>query len=373
RPIIYPLMEKYAAEGRWLGICPQWTGAVGPATPFSGAHFVHYRMKEFVDKRVSGFTAYVTPTFGHARFNIEAAAEWSWNLHGRTTREFAASYAVRHGIDRPELFADWSEAIGPVAWDVYGSDWPVGELRGSSTPVVEALRTGQLPALGTVRWDLYPYPWGQFQSEQQIRDGVTAAGRALELAKQIGRSEILEESRVIEGFIRALAALFELQKIVGPDGVDDVNRPRAAEACQEFIDACQQSESALRAWSKHVATEMVAAPDSRYWQVAEVLQRNVQQMRVLAAELGVDDFHTRFLTFCDLATSELNKKIPRRCHRRAGLDDRPGLPCGQADHIPTTTLGNHLLLLRALRQRSEIPGSGQPAIRASPGTDRPRA
>lgn len=80
REMIYPLMEKFAAEGRWLGVCPQLTGSVGPVTPFSGAHFVHWRMKEFVEKRVSGFTAYVTPLLGHARFNVEAAAEWSWNL-----------------------------------------------------------------------------------------------------------------------------------------------------------------------------------------------------------------------------------------------------------------------------------------------------
>ncbi len=313
--IVHPLMEKFAAEGRWLGICPQLTGTVGPASPFSGARFVRNRMKEFVDKRVSGFSAYVTPTLNHARFNVEAAAEWSWNVKGRTTREFALSYAVRHGIEPPELFAQWSEAIGPVAWDLYGSEWPAGERRRSDTPVVEALRAGKLPELGTVRGGLFPHPWGQFRSEQEIHDGLAGATRALQLAERIGRPEIIEESRVIAGYIRSLAAAYDLGKLVGPEGTAGENRPRAAEAIQEFIDACLQAESSLRAWSKLIAPETGAAPGSRYWQIAEVLQRTIRQMRALAADLGAGDFQTRFLTFCDLAAMELNKEITRFADR----------------------------------------------------------
>jgi hypothetical protein len=241
-------------------------------------------MKEFANKRVSGFTAYVTPSLTHARFNIEAAAEWSWNVRGRSTREFALSYAVRHEIEPPELFAEWSEAIGPVAWDLYGSEWPTGERRRSGTPVVEALRAGTLPELGTIRGDVFPHPWGQFRSEQQLRSGLASARRALELARRIGRPEIIEESRVIDGYIRSLNALYDLKKIVGPEGVAPENRTQAAAAFQQYIDACQRAESALRAWSRLIAPEVAAAPGSRYWQVAEVLNRTARQMRALATE-----------------------------------------------------------------------------------------
>ncbi len=315
REMVYPLMEQYAAKVRWLGVCPQLTGFVGQLTPFSGAHFVHYRMKEFVEKRVSGFTAYVTPRLTCARFNVEAAAEWSWNVRGRTPREFALSYAVRHRIDPPELFAEWSEAIGPIAWDLYGSEWPTGEIRRSGTPVVEALRTGKLPKLGTVRWDLYPHPWGQFQSQRQIRDGLTAARRALDLARKIGRPEIVEESRVIDGYIRSLAAVYDLAEIVGPQGIAKEHRQQAAKAFQEFIDACSRAESSLRAWSKLIAPELETPAGSRSWRVAEALKRNVRDMRALATELGADDFQTQFLTFCDLAAAELNKEITRFADR----------------------------------------------------------
>jgi len=284
REMVYPLMAKYAVQGRWLGICPQLTGVVGPAAPFSGAHFVRYRMQEFVDKKVSSFIAYVTPLLNHARFNVEAAAEWSWNVRGRDPREFAQSYATRNGIEPADLFAAWSEAIGPVAWDVYGSEWPSGERRRASTPVAQALRAGTLPQLGTVRNRLYPHPWGQFRSEQQIRDGLNDARRALALAQRIGRPEIMEESRVIEGFMRSLAALYELQAVAGPGAMTNDNRPRAAAAFQEFISGCQQAESALRAWSKLIAPDIEAAPGSRYWQIADVLPQTVQQMQAVANE-----------------------------------------------------------------------------------------
>jgi len=243
RPMVYPLMAEYAAKSRWLGVCPQLTGFVGPATPFSGADFVRYRMEEFVKNRVSGFTAYVTPLLAHARFNVEAAAEWSWNLRGRTTREFALSYAVRHRIDPPELFAEWSETIGPVSWDLYGSEWPTGELRRSSTPVVEALRTGSLPELGALRGNFYPHPWGQFRSGQQI-------------------------------YIRSLTALYDLREIVRPHGIAEAHRPRAARAFREFVEACRRAESSLRAWSELIAPELKAPAGSRYWRVANVLGRN---------------------------------------------------------------------------------------------------
>lgn len=114
---------------------------------------------------------------------------------------------------------------------------------------------------------------------------------------------------MIDGYIRSLAAMYDLGKIVGPKGIADEHRPQAATAFQEFIDGCRQAESSLRAWSKLVVPELHAPAGSRSWRVAEAIQRNVRDMRALATEFGVDDFQTQFLTFCDLATAELNKEI----------------------------------------------------------------
>lgn len=44
-------------------------------------------------------------------FPLSAVAEWSWNVNGRTPRQFTEAWATRAGYDRPALFADWVEII----------------------------------------------------------------------------------------------------------------------------------------------------------------------------------------------------------------------------------------------------------------------
>lgn len=44
-------------------------------------------------------------------------------------REFACAYAVRNRYPDPDKFAEWCEVLGPVSWDVYGSEFPSGEAR----------------------------------------------------------------------------------------------------------------------------------------------------------------------------------------------------------------------------------------------------
>lgn len=44
-------------------------------------------------------------------FPLSAVAEWSWNVNGRTPRQFTEAWATRAGYDRPALFADWVEKM----------------------------------------------------------------------------------------------------------------------------------------------------------------------------------------------------------------------------------------------------------------------
>jgi len=70
--------------------------------PFTGAGFIRCRMNEFVAKGISGFLGFAPPLLTHNAFNLEAAAEWSWNSKGRSPLEFAYSYALRKGMKDPK-------------------------------------------------------------------------------------------------------------------------------------------------------------------------------------------------------------------------------------------------------------------------------
>jgi len=131
-PMIYPLLENFAAKGGWLGVVPQLTASYAVIAPWTGPQFIKYRMTEFVDKKVRTLSAYATPHNRLYDFNVTAAAEWSWNAHGRSEHQFATAYATRHRIKDPDAFADWAIMLGPVSWDVYGSKMSYHYFRGET-------------------------------------------------------------------------------------------------------------------------------------------------------------------------------------------------------------------------------------------------
>ncbi len=248
-----PSYLKTAGEsGQLTGICPSLSASViaDIISPFSGAQFIRYRMNEYASKSVSALMGYPIPRVFYYELNVEAAADWSWNATGRTAREFALSFAVRRGLSDPEMFADWSDAHGPVAWDVYGSAWPVDEMRGSDNVPVD-LVNGTLPPLGTT--GVYPKPWGDIKTEQQLNDDVAAAAQAVTMASQIGVSQFLQESLVVQGYINSLKALYELKQRVQPGGViDPQDHEEANQYFNMYVNSLAQARSAVVAWEDTV-------------------------------------------------------------------------------------------------------------------------
>ncbi len=249
------LPPAFAAEAqeRWVGVVPTCVAAVRPVPPCTGAQFIHARMSEFASKGLSGVMGYATPRVGFARFNVEAAAEWSWTPEGRTARDFARSWAVREGLARPELFADWAELHAPVAWTVYGSEWPVGMRRGQPGQVMELLQAGKMPPLGEVLWGIYPAPWGEIHSEEELAALVGDSAAALDLARQLGDQRFIEETRVVQGYAQSLAALHALKQLA-PDGgafaLED--RSHAAEQFVAYEAGLRQAAHALPRWERAV-------------------------------------------------------------------------------------------------------------------------
>jgi len=282
RPQLRNYIGRAASEGRWVGVVPNVSPTVGFCEPFTGAAFIDYRMTEYVDKDLSGLIGYATPRVGLYKFNVEAAAEWTWNNKGRTTREFALSYAMRQGYKDPQKFADWSEIVGPVGWDVYGSGFPNEELRNATGPVAKRLKEGRLPKLGYVLWDAYPSPWGNITSEQQLDADVESAAKGVQMAKEMGMQPYLQESLVVDGYIRALKALYELKQLVKPAGVPAAQRDEAHRWYLQYVDGLKQAKAALPKWEDSVATEEIRFTDKP----VETIDTMLQQMKDVAAEKG---------------------------------------------------------------------------------------
>lgn len=285
-PMLHQYLTDYARSGRYVGVVPNLDSTVHWASPFTGAGFVHYRMNEFVDKGLSGVMGYVTPRLYCFFFNAEAAAEWSWNAKGRTPHEFALSWAVRQRYRDPARFAEWADTIGPVEWDCFGSHWPSGEQRKQPASVATLLRQGKLPHLGGVLWGLYRVPFGDVKTAEQLDADVAAAGKALRLAKALNDPSIINESLIAQGYISSMKALYELGRIVTPQGIAPQDMAAARKYFRTYADSLNQVIRELPKWETSITRtdDPGAFPDKPI----KTMQEMVSEMRSVATDLGID-------------------------------------------------------------------------------------
>ncbi|NLE62066.1 MAG: hypothetical protein GX616_27230, partial [Planctomycetes bacterium] len=284
KPMIRPYLVETARKGRWIGVCTNACALVGCWQPFTGAHFMHYRMNEFVDKKFSGYLGYAVPRLHHAAFNTEAAAEWGWNAKGRSPREFALSWAVRQGMKEPEKFAEWSDTLGPVAWDVYGSEWPAGEKRKVPGKVADLLKQGKLPDLGYVLWDVYATPWGDIKTAGQLDRDVAQAEQAVRLARELGEETLIQESLVVQGYINSLKALWVLKQVVTTSGVAERDKETARRFFKMYVDSLEQTGEALTAWEAALPAKGGRGGIMR--ESVKLVDGMIGEMTAVAAELG---------------------------------------------------------------------------------------
>lgn len=285
RPIVDQYLQQWADAGRYLGEVP----LLGPTSkcfqPWTCPQFVHYRAQEMKNKNISGVMGYPSPSISFYEFNVEAMAEWSWNPDGRSIREFAESWAVRQGLPDPRKFADWVEALGPVSWDVYGSEYPRGELRGNQNcgPIADALKNGTLQDLGQLKLGTYPAPWGDIRNLAQLNTDVAAAIKALDIAKTMNLPEFYYETLVIHGYITALRALYELKQLVVGGQVALENRAAAANYFYIYVSGLKQAKDALPKWE---LAAVGTTANNRVGETVTLLNDDISQMTTLASSLG---------------------------------------------------------------------------------------
>lgn len=238
-PMIYPLLADFAAKGRWLGVYPQLTASWRIVCPWSGPQFIRTRMTEFVDKGLSNLCGYATPHNRLYDFNVTAAAEWSWNAHGRDEREFALAWATRRGVKDPDKAADRAVMLGPVGWDIYGSRIPYTAFFGEAARMI---KDRSKPSLGKGMFRYFP-------DEKHLADDLAVCSRATALATQIGDPWIIAETQVITGYMTMLSKLHAMATLISAaTPPTDTQRLGLARDLDEFARAGMAVSKGLRAW-----------------------------------------------------------------------------------------------------------------------------
>jgi len=276
-PMIYPLLEDYAAKGRWLGCYPQLTASWRIVCPWSGPQFIKYRMTEFVNKGLKCLCGYATPDNRLYDFNVTAAAEWSWNAHGRTEKQFAEAWAIRRRIKRPEQVAQWAVMLGPVGWDVYGSGVPYPQFFGRAAKLV---KDRERPVLGEGAFRYFP-------SVEHIEQDIATCEKALSIARQVNEPKLIAESEVIGGYVKMLREVYTIADLVSTESKpSDDTRRRLQDAMSRLVEAEMQTTAALKAWERACGDDIGS---SRFADTVDVTHKTAADIGQALAQFGVRD------------------------------------------------------------------------------------
>jgi hypothetical protein len=276
-PMIYPLLEEYAKDGGWLGCYPQLDPSWRIVCPWSGPQFIKFRMTEFVDDGLECLCGYATPDNRYWDFNVNAAAEWSWNAHGRDEREFALAYFTKKGVSDPAKAADWAVMLGPVGWDVYGARVPFSWFFGR---IGQSLKQGNLPKLGSG-------PFVYMPDEEHIEKDLQVCATAMVLAREVGNRALIAETQVIEGYVRMLKAIHKLGEAIGKKKeLTDEEKQTVGGLMGELDRATHQTTEGLKAWGQAVAPDSTAG---RFDDTVRVTEETCAAIGEVLAPLGVED------------------------------------------------------------------------------------
>ena len=250
-----PLLDHYAARGRWIASYDVPIGAFGRVdTPeFKVPHCSAHRIRDYVSQLqrrnysgAYGMMAWATQGREVCGFSIAALAEWSWNLNGRDERSFAEAWAVREGHPDPAAVGEWAELMGPVAFDVYDSDYPTCYSWGGA---FEMVRHRRRPVLGE---GMYRY----YESTDAFDLKLAACGRALLIAKTLPTPHLANETRVVASYVALAKAVYAVAERLATADVacPEVQRLMVGEL-EALEDAGSENAAAIRCWRSALGPE----------------------------------------------------------------------------------------------------------------------
>ena len=278
-PMIYPLLEEYAAGGRWLGCYPQLTPSWRIVSPWSCPQFVKYRMTEFVDKGLASLGGYVVPDNRLFDFNVIAAAEWSWNAHGRDEREFALAWATRKAMPQPDAVADWAVMLGPVAWDIYGARL-VSRYFFYPGAIEGMVAARAKPAFGQGMFQYIPDAAHLARNLQVCRDATA-------LAERCGSPAIKAETRAVTTYYEMLDQLCSICTLLAENTTLDVRQREALQQhTNRLVLAGALNVEALQDWERCVA---IGAGRGRFLEGVQATEDSVRAVAQALGAFGIRD------------------------------------------------------------------------------------
>ena len=277
QPMIYPLLEAYAAKGGWLGCYPQLTPSWRIVSPWSCPQFIRFRLTEFVDKKLTSLGGYVVPDNRLFDFNVSAAAEWSWNAHGRSEREFALAWATRQGSPEPGTVADWAVLLGPVSWELYGARLveryffhPDAFRNLISARAKVPFQKGFL---------------GLIRDREHLQRNRQICVEALQLARRAGSPAVLAESEAILSYYDMVIAICDLgDSLAGKGALTPDTRRLLQDQMNRLALAGGLNLDALANWERAVG---VGAGGGRFRECLEATADTIQTVAAALEPYGV--------------------------------------------------------------------------------------
>ena len=250
-----PLLDRYAAEGRWIASYDVPIAANGRVdTPeFKVPQRSAHRMRDYVGQLVRrgysgayGMMAWGGPEHQICSFNIHALAEWAWNSRGRDEAEFAVAWARREGYAQPEIVAEWAALMGPVEFDVYDSDFPICYSWGQAAAMV---RQRQRPYLGEGMFRYY-LTAEDFDSKAAVCD------RALAMVQALGEADLAHETQVVRSYVELARGVYWVaEQVATLDLAQLENQARVQGSLDQLQKAGRDNVEAIRNWRAGLGRE----------------------------------------------------------------------------------------------------------------------
>lgn len=275
KPMIYPLLEEFAASGHWLGVYPQITHCWRTVFPWTAPQFIRYRAQEFVAKKLSCMIGYAVPSNHHHRFNVAAEAEWTWNATGRSAEEFARAYAAVTGTTDPDLFAQWALLAGEAGWTL-----------AESRLLLTVIYNPTLGFGGEIPPD-HRFEYAFLEQVSALPDAIAAGRKALALAAEAGVPDMIDESAAVLAGLEFLAELEATIPMLAGPAIDAKAQAALASHLAALDDHAYTLRRHVFAWGERIAARTGEKMHTRLTETAVVLLRTCDALRAAASRVGL--------------------------------------------------------------------------------------